>query len=175
MKNINTWQELETFVIDFFKKDKPKTTPGSGNSKNEEDVIGDITMSQCKFTENINSSILEKDMSRLLESAKQRHRTPFFFNKSAKYTTITINIDESNYENISNLMYTYALYYNLKNLNDMLNNINDPRSYEYIKSDINKNIKNIKNSLIDINNLVASVQNTLEVKFHAIMNYDLFK
>ena len=51
MSNGANWKKLENRIALLFKEDNAMTTPGSGNSKGEEDVVGSSTICQCKYTE----------------------------------------------------------------------------------------------------------------------------
>ena len=65
-----SWQNLEEMMKYLLVLDKAITIPGSGNGKGEEDVIGLSTITQCKYCETKNVTILRKDIDRLLDAAK---------------------------------------------------------------------------------------------------------
>lgn len=73
-----SWQNLEDLMSELLILDKAMTVPGSGNGKGEEDIIGLSTITQCKYSEKVNITILRKDIDRLLEAAKLQKKVPIF-------------------------------------------------------------------------------------------------
>lgn len=72
------WKDLENKLKSMMSIDKATTIPGSGNGKGEEDVVGFSTIIQCKFSEQKNITILQKDIRRLKEAAELQDKTPLF-------------------------------------------------------------------------------------------------
>ena len=73
-----SWQNLEELMTELLILDKGQTVPGSGNGKGEEDVIGLSTITQCKYSDKKNMSILRKDMDRLQDAAYLQDKLPLF-------------------------------------------------------------------------------------------------
>lgn len=94
------WEKLEERMADLLKMDKARRTPGSGNTKGEEDVVGVATICQCKDSDSKNISILTKDIERLLSSAKLLNKMPLFASRSAEHTVLSIPIEEEYTEEI---------------------------------------------------------------------------
>jgi len=89
-----SWQNLEDLMTELLLLDKAETVPGSGNGKGEEDVIGLSTITQCKFSETKNISILRKDIDRLIDAANLQKKIPLFIteNKGIKLLSIPDSI-----------------------------------------------------------------------------------
>jgi hypothetical protein len=97
MLKINTWQELEQFAKKLLRLDNPRTTPLSGATKTEEDVVGNTIVCQCKFTDNKNLSILASDISRLESASELLQKTPLLITRSSSGTFLSFLVsDEDN-------------------------------------------------------------------------------
>ena len=70
--------------------DKAMTVPGSGNGKSEEDVIGLSTITQCKYSETKNVTLLRKDIDRLLDAAELQGKVPIFVTENNGLKLISI-------------------------------------------------------------------------------------
>ena len=73
-----SWENLEEMMTELLMLDRGRTVPGSGNGKSEEDVIGLSTITQCKYSDKKNMSILKKDMVRLKDAAELQNKMPLF-------------------------------------------------------------------------------------------------
>jgi len=85
-----SWESLEDLMTQLLMLDKAMTVPGSGNGKGEEDVIGLSTITQCKYSEAKNISILRKDVDRLLAAAKLQNKIPIFVTETRGLKLISI-------------------------------------------------------------------------------------
>jgi len=85
-----SWENLEDLMTQLLMLDKAMTVPGSGNGKGEEDVIGLSTITQCKYSEAKNISILRKDVDRLLAAAKLQKKIPIFVTENKGLKLISI-------------------------------------------------------------------------------------
>lgn len=85
-----SWQNLEDMMKELLLLDMAMTVPGSGNGKGEEDIIGLSTITQCKYSEKVNISILRKDVDRLLDAAKLQNKIPIFATENNGLILITI-------------------------------------------------------------------------------------
>jgi len=85
-----SWQNLEDMMTDLLALDKAITVPGSGNGKGEEDVIGLSTITQCKYSDKVNVSILRKDIDRLLAAAELQQKMPIFVTENNGLILVTI-------------------------------------------------------------------------------------
>jgi hypothetical protein len=85
-----SWQNLEDLMKNLLAFDNAITIPGSGNGKGEEDVIGLSTITQCKYSEKQNITILRKDIDRLLEAAKLQNKVPIFATENEGLILISI-------------------------------------------------------------------------------------
>lgn len=85
-----SWENLEKLMTQLLMLDKAMTVPGSGNGKGEEDVIGLSTITQCKFSETKNVTILRKDIDRLLDAAKLQGKIPIFVTENNGLKLVSI-------------------------------------------------------------------------------------
>lgn len=85
-----SWKNLEEMMKELLSLDKAITIPGSGNGKSEEDVIGLSTITQCKYSDKVNVTILRKDIDRLLEAAKLQNKIPIFVTENNGLILISI-------------------------------------------------------------------------------------
>jgi len=85
-----SWENLEDLMTQLLMLDKAMTVPGSGNGKSEEDVIGLSTITQCKYSEAKNISILRKDVDRLMAAAKLQNKIPIFVTETRGLKLISI-------------------------------------------------------------------------------------
>jgi len=84
------WDDLEALMKELLMLDKAMTIPGSGNGKGEEDVIGLSTITQCKYSDKKNMSILRKDMDRLKDAAELQKKIPLFITEHDSELLLTI-------------------------------------------------------------------------------------
>ena len=87
---MSKWDDLEDRMKEYFRLDKAQTVPGSGNGKGEEDVIGETTITQCKYSETKNISILRKDIDRLIDASDLQKKTPLFVTENNGLTLLSI-------------------------------------------------------------------------------------
>jgi hypothetical protein len=85
-----SWENLEDLMTHLLMLDKAMTVPGSGNGKGEEDVIGLSTITQCKYSETKNVSILRKDIDRLLAAAELQNKIPIFVTENNGLKLVSI-------------------------------------------------------------------------------------
>lgn len=84
------WEDLEKKVKHWLSVDNAMTVPGSGNGKGEEDVIGIGTITQCKYTGKKNTSILSKDVNRLIDAGKMLDKFPIFVTENSDGIMVSI-------------------------------------------------------------------------------------
>jgi len=85
-----SWQDLESMMKELLIFDKAMTVPGSGNGKSEEDIIGLSTITQCKYSDKVNISILRKDIDRLLTAAELQKKIPIFVTENNGLVLVSI-------------------------------------------------------------------------------------
>lgn len=170
-----SWKNFEIYVKNLFSDDNARLIPGSGSTKNEEDVSGISTIAQCKYTNNKNLTLLEKDIDRLLEAAKLYGKYPMFFNSNNKHKILSLFINE---DDLFNSITEIILFFSLceKVINDL--SITDKEDYEMInrlkylkKNKINKIRRNILNK---INTMSKDIDNKLDSAYIKSINMDLF-
>jgi len=94
------WKLLEQRVANLLGWDKGVLPKGSGSSKKEEDISGRTILVQCKQTEQINTSILEKDVTRLLEACKLQDKFPLFVTETSNYTIVSFPLNDMETETL---------------------------------------------------------------------------
>lgn len=103
-----SWENLEDLMTQLLMLDKAMTVPGSGNGKGEEDVIGMSTITQCKYSETKNVTILRKDIDRLLEAAELQQKIPIFVTENNGLKLISIP-ESSIFKDILHMMVGMSL------------------------------------------------------------------
>jgi hypothetical protein len=143
---MDNWEQLEHKVKEWFKLDKAKLVPGSGNGKGEEDVIGNATIIQCKYTGAVNTSILSKDMTRLKKAASDQEKMPLFVNENKD--GVILSIPEN--ENIEDIAKILILLASLDKIENDLIYCDDVDMYKAIKKYSNNTLKNLVSDADDI-------------------------
>ena len=93
--NADNWFEFEKQLAILF---SGVQTPGSGSAKKEEDVVCADAIVQAKYTDNINTTIKEADVARLIDACNLVSKLPIFATKTKTRTIISIpteQLDES--------------------------------------------------------------------------------
>lgn len=170
----NSWQELEDYVMTLLTNDKPVKPKGSGNAKKEEDVVSNNIITQCKYTDNINMSILNKDLERLLEACKLQDKFPFFITGNKNNIILSTVINKDTEESI-NLFITFIQFLGeLTKLNKNIKFVNIEQ-LEYINSQT-KNLKNILKYIKDYyNDKLDKLDIKLKSKYDDLTICDLFE
>lgn len=169
------WNDFENIIKDLLKSDNAKLTSGSGSTKHEEDVIGENTISQCKYTQNKNLSILSEDMDRLLLSTELHHKFPLFFNSSNNNVYLTIPINNNTKDTINNILELIIIdQLNQKIYNNFLV-CNDIKTFKVIS----KQVKHLFYKIDNLKNHFSSIYNKIRDKYEIIqnklINYNLFE
>jgi hypothetical protein len=167
-----TWQALEEKVKRLLKTDRAKTVPGSGNGKSEEDVIGISTISQCKYTERLNTSILAKDVERLVQAARLQEKLPLFFTESGGSFILSIP-DNPLMSEIVNVIVTLAL---LDKITKELEDCNTIGQYNTLRRFVNDTIdKVIQTTDTSIKCRFLKIQEKLDILYDDLTTMDLFE
>lgn len=170
------WKKLEERMAELLIEDKARTTPGSGNSKKEEDVVGLSIICQCKDSDKKNISILNKDINRLIESAKLLGKAPLFTSRAESNTLISIPVTDDNITNIRSIINHLILLARLDNLEREVNFI-DKNELNLCKK-AEKEMRAIKKLRYNINKLINDridiIDNRIDVKIMDASTYNLF-
>jgi len=166
------WQNLEEKLKTMLQSDNARTIPGSGNSKGEEDVVGFSTITQCKFSENKNVTLLSKDIERLKEAAILQEKTPLFASENNKELILSL-LDGEFLPLVIDLLVSLSQLNKLEKDLDICKNIN---TWE----DINKKFENETKKTADkvIRTLIdkkKEINTKLEVIYADLTQLDLFK
>jgi len=171
---MSKWSDLEEFTKKLTSKDKTKRTPLSGATKNEEDVVGNSLICQCKQTDDKNISILEKDLTRLLNAAKLLEKFPIFVSSSKAGTLLSIPITNETEEIIEIIINSIILQARLSSLYLNCSSIKEPR--DLMRAQKEKIVlETMADDLIYKNKkLLKGITNKLKTIEDDILSYNLF-
>ena len=174
---LSKWKTLEDYVVKLLHEDSARTTPGSGSSKHEEDVIGKSIIAQCKQTDHSNSSILQKDLDRLIDACNLHNKFPMFITKNLTDTILSIPITDNTDNIINNLINLICYLKTEEKLNLLIDSINDTSDFKDILL-IEKEINNLENKKTKLNKNLFNNTNILKskfkIKFDTVTMGDLF-
>jgi hypothetical protein len=172
---LKSWQALEEFSAELLVADHPVLPKGSGNAKKEEDIIGDSTITQCKYTEDKNMSILNKDLQRLLDACKLQDKFPLFITSNSVNEVLSIPITKDTYEIVDCVLRTIICYKGLEKAE---------YNTQFIKSlnDLNT-LEKIINKLFGLSKLIGGIftyklsclSKTTKRIYDDLTMYDLFE
>jgi len=165
------WEDLENKVKDWLKIDEAITVPGSGNGRSEEDVIGISTITQCKYTENKNASILAKDMKRLKEAAKLQDKFPLFVNESSE--GVVVSIPEC--EEIVDILTYITIIKQLDQVEKELSECNRIEILEKLDSLFEKISKKAQRSNKKLRDQLNKIKNVICTKYNNLTTYNMFE
>lgn len=171
---MSEWKKLEEFVAFITRADKTKLTPLSGATKKEEDVVGTALICQCKQTEDKNASILEKDVIRLLESAKLLNKFPLFFVSSKMGKFMAVPINEETEVTVECMIDTAALSKRLEDLYLNHKHISDYKSLTRASRELDTLEKMAEELASQNKRLISRIKTQLKVKEDNILMYNLF-
>lgn len=174
MPRFTNWKKLEEKMKDYLKNDNAKTTPGSGNSKKEEDVVGMSTICQCKDSESKNVNILAKDIDRLLNAAKILKKSPLFASRSGEHTLISVPIDDDNEDEVKFLLDFIIMNSSITILEELIKQCDDSASIAAINKEFTRIEKVANNLLNESKDKISNVRNILLAKITDTMTYNLF-
>lgn len=181
---MSNWKDFELFVQNLLKKDNPILPKGSGSSKHEEDIVGSTTIAQCKFTENKNITILNKDLIRLIEASNLLEKFPLFFNRSTNENklidTLTIPINEKTSPTVQYIINLIILNNSLLYIQALIDEIKKSKSNTSLA--IIKSLKKIMGTLLnDVKNFTSNIkdkssklEDDLEIIYKDLITVDLF-
>lgn len=171
---MSDWKILEDYVKDLLSTDKAKTTPLSGGTKGEEDVVGRSMIAQCKFTEKKNLSILAKDLERLLKAAKLTEKFPLFASRSEAGTIISFPVTDETEEDIVFLLKILSCLNTLRELKNIVPHVSTVGMIEGVRA----NLRGLKREYAQIrevfNDLVDRIEQKVDTKYIDLTTYNLF-
>ena len=115
----NDWNDLEEQVATLLKNDYPKRPGNSGGTKKEEDVIGKSTITQCKYTDKKNMSILRKDLDRLVDACTLQEKFPLFITSTGDKTVASFPIDKTTSSSVKYILDLIVFLQRAKQLRSM--------------------------------------------------------
>ncbi len=168
------WEKFEDFVRHLTIEDGTKRTPLSGATKQEEDVVGNTLICQCKQTEDKNFSILEKDVTRLLGSAKLLEKFPLFFSSSKAGQVMSIPINKDTEDTVNMLIMSIIVKRRLMVLHNFCKNIKDEIALLRAKREL-QGVALAANELAQTNKkLLERIQSQIDYAYDDLTMYNLF-
>lgn len=171
---MSDWKILEDYVKSLLHTDKAKTTPLSGGTKGEEDVVGRTMIAQCKFTEKKNISILAKDLERLLNAAKLTEKFPLFASRSEAGTIISFPVTDETEDDIVFILKILSCLNTLRELKEVIPHVSTTGMIKGAQA----NLRDLKQEYAKIRevftNLVNSIEQTIDAKYIDLTTYNLF-
>lgn len=148
---INSWQALEEFAYDLISPDNPRKPAGSGSAKKEEDVISNCFIVQCKYTEDKNMSILNKDLTRLLLACELQDKIPLFITSNRSDIVLSIPIKDSTRPIINTLLELAVIMKRSEKISDDIRLVKTIGQFEKLQKSANR-----------INILIYGIKNKFE-------------
>lgn len=171
---MSEWKKLEEYVAFLTRADHTKLTPLSGATKREEDVVGTALICQCKQTEDKNASILEKDVTRLLEASKLLDKFPLFFVSSKMGRFMVVPINDDTEVTVEDMIDTAALGKRLTDLYLTYKHISEYRSLVKANKELDLLEKMAEELASQNKRLIQRIRTQLKVKEDNITMYNLF-
>lgn len=175
--SIDNWKELEDFVMNLIKKDRPIKPKGSGSSKKEEDVVGETIIGQCKYSDNVNVSLLSKDLNRLIEAAELLGKFPIFVNQSGNNPTIiSIPIISETKDIVDQILCLVMILHKLNKLNEQkgLVKFKTKVEVEHFDRNLEKVKKKISTLTSELNEMTNSLEQFVKSNYNDLLMYNLF-
>jgi hypothetical protein len=172
---IKSWQALEEFAYDLIETDNPVCPAGSGNGKKEEDVVGDNVIIQCKYTEDKNTSILAKDLTRLLDACKLQDKFPLFITSNGQHTILSILIDKNTEDIIEDIVNLIIGETSLEKCLMKINTIKTTSNLFILEKVVNKIFANLNIIEGKIRYKLSNISKTIKRKYDDLTMYDLFE
>lgn len=172
---IKSWQALEEFAYDLIKSDNPVVPKGSGNAKKEEDVISNCFIVQCKYTEDKNMSILNKDLTRLLDACALQKKFPLFITSNKTDIVLSIPINDDTRPVINTFLELAVIQKRYDKIKEDIRFVKTDKQYQVIQKfndRINILIYGIK---AKFESMVKSTAAMLAAKYDDLTMYDLFE
>lgn len=172
---ISNWQELEKYTKKLLRHDQPERTPLSGGTKSEEDVVGINSVSQCKFTQDKNVSILEKDIARLISSSALLNKFPLFFNQSASRTTVAVPISQDTCVIVDMMLRLACLMQGIEQMTWTVRASKEIRQLRDAEKEVNRLKKEFSLLKEELYRQLKRLTTSVETKEADLLSYDLFE
>ena len=172
---VNSWQALEDLAVEILKEDHPIKPKGSGNGKKEEDVISNTTITQCKYTQSKNVSILDKDLQRLLDACNLQDKFPLFLTSNDKGPILSIPINDDTEKIIKSLIELLLILKGSEKLEEDIRLIRTMGHYDVLslkRDRVNILIYNVRNKLESI---ASKLTRMLIARYDDLTMCDLFE
>jgi len=162
-----SWQELEEYTKEFLDYDDPKLPKGSGSTKREEDIITNNIVAQCKFTENENITIKEKDITRLLSASSLQEKLPIFINECKNYKVISFIVEDNTEEIIKESVKFASIKLAINTTGNLINTL---LSVSDINQLPNHTVKKVDKKLTSMKKNFSIISNTIQKNFEKCSN-----
>lgn len=172
---IDNWEKLEDFIKEVLEFDQAIQPKGSGSSKKEEDVISNNIIAQCKYTDDKNISILNKDMERLLDSCELLEKFPIFVNKCKYMMTISLPVTNSTQDKIKMMIILLAFTQCLDKISTWKEFVKDRQTLIAFEKLFNRIKSKFRKMISDLNESINLVENFIDHKHVSLDTYNLFE
>jgi len=171
---MSDWKIFENYVKNLLHIDKAKTTPLSGGTKGEEDVVGRSMIAQCKFTEKKNLSILAKDLERLLKAAKLTEKFPLFASRSEAGTIISFPVTDETEDDIVFILKILSCLNTLRELKKIIPHVSTIGMIEGARANLRVLKQEYTKMRKVFNDLVNNIEQKVDAKYIDLTTYNLF-
>lgn len=175
MYNVTDWQDLEKWLEEILEDDRAMRPPNSGGTKKEEDVVGVACIAQCKATEQVNMTLLDKDIDRLLRAAELANKFPIFVSSTGRKKGITLVFDGNNDDIILSLLKIAAIKKEAEILLKIATSAKTARQINSIRKELKK-LKRRSSTEIDLlKDVLQAVEKKCDTKYDDLTIVDLFE
>lgn len=173
---MSDWKKLEEWTAKLLEEDRGKIPRNSGGTKKEEDVVGTSSIAQCKATDQINITILNKDTQRLLKAAELQDKFPFFITSTFGRKSITMILDGNNDEIITSLVKIATIRKGAEKLLKVLKSQDINIRHIYIaRSELKKLKRRFAIEVDTIKTLFSSIDSRCNTLYDDLTIMDLFE
>jgi len=165
------WEDLEEKIKRMFKKDLAKRTPGSGNSKKEEDVVGRSTIIQCKYSEDKNISIHKDDIDRVVAAASLQGKTPIFVTKNRDTILLSI-LDGDMMEPVIHFILAKT---RIKKVKEELQYCTTLQEFEKLSTEAHFIETELLTVAYELKNEMKDLNNSFKIKYDDLTTINLFE
>lgn len=174
MSNIKNWSDLEEYAKGLT-DEKSKRTPGSGNSKKEEDVVSSNLLIQTKFSESKNTTILDKDVKRLEEASTQLIKVPLFITKTKEHLICSLLVNDASKEVITSAIKVMTVINEIKKIEEHIKNKLTLTELHRVNKILNESVKSLESVVGSIRVAQEKLSNSIDSKIKNAHNVDLFE
>lgn len=175
MSNIWDWADLENWTMTLLDDDSPVKPPNSGGSKKEEDVVSFGCIAQCKATNQVNMTLLDKDIKRLTTACELQDKLPLFVSSTCSELGVTLLFDGENDELFSSVIKIAVLYKSAKRLREMTTTFTTVRQINATRNLLRKLKSRLTVEVDKIKDVFSTIDKECTIKYDDLTIVDLFE